>query len=100
MEKNCPLDKAIENLPCVTWLKTTPIITLLMEQPRVCPPVLREVKSKPVNKISSKSITSPVGFPQVPTTSGFKLVKQNRFAKIYKRNKEKSPPKTFFWICE
>ena len=28
--------------------------------------------------------------------AGFELVKQNRFAKIYKRNKEKGPPKIFF----
>ena len=28
--------------------------------------------------------------------SGFELVKQNRFAKIYKRNKEKGLPKIFF----
>ena len=48
-----------------------------MEQPHVFPTVLTEVKNKPVNKVSSKSITSPTGFPQVPTTSGFELVKQN-----------------------
>ena len=30
------------------------------------------------------------------TCSGFKLVKQNRFAKIYERNKKKGPPKRFF----
>ena len=71
-----------------------------MKQPHVCPPVLTEVKRKPLNKVSSKSITSPIGFPQVPTTSGFELVKQNRFARIYKRNKEKVPPKIFFGFVD
>ena len=28
--------------------------------------------------------------------TGFELVKQNRFAKIYKRNRKRVPPKNFF----
>ena len=32
--------------------------------------------------------------------TGFELVKQNQFAKIYKHNKEKGAPKKKKWICE
>ena len=45
-------------------------------------------------------LSTVIPYLKIQKICRFELVKQSRFAKIYKRNREKGPPKIFFWICE